>query len=630
MRILKQSLIASFLFLIQTVSAQSDSIVFEIIKDSTVMVLGSYDEGTQQINFNSEKTALYSGLSVAEILKREAGIFIKEYGAGLLATVTHRGGSAAQTSVLWEGINLMNPMLGQTDLSLVPLAFSDEIKWHSGGNSALNGNNAIGGSLKISARTEFNSGLKAMAVLQTGSFGDFRQQFRVQFGNEAYAGSLRFFYQRADNDYNFRDLNAFGNPKPLKKLTNAAQESWGLMQENSIRTGKKSILSWKHWYQQSFRQIPPNLLQSIGDNEQQNDRAFRNIISWRTVFYKFLIKTDAAYIFEELNYRNNAISSRSKIHNPMLRLGLTFFHNSRFSLSAFLENQYQYAVSDNYNKGQNLFSAALSYKMNRKKWILNLNIREMIADRIALLPALSANYRVNFNNALFESFSTSVSQNFRYPTLNDRYWPVGGNPNLKPEYSWSGDFKLRLKSKKNNLKLKVDLGAYANYVKNWIQWTPTNFGFWEPENLSQVLGFGPELSTNLEYDIKKMHFALTTNYQINRARRILELDPILENRQLIYTPEHCLNLGFDWSFSQKINFIYRHNFYSRRYIDNGNQNWLPSYHTAYTRLDWNFSLKQLKMSLSGIIDNVWGTEYQAVANRPMPIRSFSIALLLKI
>jgi iron complex outermembrane receptor protein len=254
----------------------------------------------------------------------------------------------------------------------------------------------------------------------------------------------------------------------------------------------------------------------------------------------------------------------------------------------------------------------------------------MIADRIALLPALSANYRININNAVFESFSTSVSQNFRYPTLNDRYWPVGGNPNLKPEYSWSGDFKLRLKSQENNLRLKVDLGAYANYVKNWIQWTPTNFGFWEPENLSKVLGFGPEVSTNLEYDIKKMHFALTTNYQLNRARRILELDPILENRQLIYTPEHCLNLGFDWSFSQKINFIYRHNFYSRRYIDNGNQNWLPSYHTAYTKLDWNFSLKQLKMSLSGIIDNVWGTEYQAVANRPMPIRSFSIALLLKI
>ena len=58
MRILKQSLIASFLFLIQTVSAQSDSTAFEIIKDSTVMVLGSYDEGTQHINFNSEKTAL--------------------------------------------------------------------------------------------------------------------------------------------------------------------------------------------------------------------------------------------------------------------------------------------------------------------------------------------------------------------------------------------------------------------------------------------------------------------------------------------------------------------------------------------------------------------------------------------
>jgi iron complex outermembrane receptor protein len=629
MRILKQSLLTAFIFLVQTVAGQSDSTLLEIIKDSTVMVLGIYDEGTQQIRFGEKEIAPYLGFSSAEVLKREAGIFIKEYGSGLLSTITHRGGSAAQTSVLWEGINLMNPMLGQSDLSLMPLAFVDNLSWQSGGNSALNGNNAIGGSLKISSRTEFNSGLKTMALIQTGSFGDFRQQFRIQYGNDSYAGSLRLFYQRADNDYYFRDSNAFGNPKPLKKLTNAAQESWGLMQENSIRTAKNGILSWQHWYQQSFRQIPPKLLQTVGDNEQQFDRASRNILSWRSVFYKFLIKTDAAYIYEELNYNNNVLSSRSKIHNPLLRLELSFFHNSQYSISTLFENQYQYAISDNYKKGQNSFSAALSFKINRKKWILNLNAREMIVDSRPLLPGLSANYRKNFGHNIFESFSTSVSQNFRYPTLNDRFWPIGGNPNLKPEYSWSGDFKFRIKTADTAIKTKLDLGAYANFVKNWIQWTPSNFGFWEPENLSNVLGFGPEISAKLAYNYKKQHFEIMSNYQLNRARRILETDPVLENRQLIYTPEHCLNAGFDWTFSERIHFLYRHNFYSRRYLDNGNQNWLPSYHTAYTRLDWNFKIRQLSISLSGIIDNVWGTEYQAVANRPMPVRSFSIALLFK-
>jgi len=253
----------------------------------------------------------------------------------------------------------------------------------------------------------------------------------------------------------------------------------------------------------------------------------------------------------------------------------------------------------------------------------------MIADKKALLPALSANYRYVFSNSFFESFSGSLSQNFRYPTLNDRYWPVGGNPNLKPEYSWSGDFKLRLKTHEAPLKFKFDLGGYLNYVKNWIQWTPTNLGFWEPENLSRVIGFGPELTAYLEYNHKKHSFALISNYQLNRARRVMEIDPLLQNKQLIYTPEHCLNAGFDWSYAQKINFAYRHNFYGRRYIENSNQNWLPSYHTAYSRLDWNFKIRQISLSLSGIIDNVWGTEYQAVANRPMPMRSFSIALTLK-
>ena len=626
--ILKQSLQLAFLFFIQTVSAQSDSSAFESKLDTFVLVVNSFDEGTQQINL-SDKISNYPGLSVAEILKREGGIFIKEYGAGLLATLTHRGGSAAQTSVLWEGINLMNPMLGQTDLSLIPTAFSDEISWQSGGNSALNGNNAIGGSLKIGSGTKFNSGLRTLVILQAGSFGDFRQQFRLQYGNENYAGSIRFFYQRADNNYYFRDLNAFGNPKPLKRLTNAAQESWGLMQENSLKTGKNGVLSWKHWYQQAYREIPPNLLQTVGDDEHQNDRAFRNLISWKTVVGQSIFIAEAAYIFEEIDYKNNVVSALSRIHNSLLRGTYTYFPGSNYSFSAIIENQYQIADSDQYLKGQNLFSAAFSFKVNKRKSLLNLNAREMIVDRIFLLPALSANYRYNFGHQIFESFSASVSQNFRYPTLNDRFWPIGGNPNLKPEYSWSGDFKFRIKNSNGPLNLKLDLGAYSNFVKNWIQWTASDFGYWAPENIAQVLGFGPEIAASIEKDIKKHHFVLMSNYQMNRARRVMESDPLLANLQLIYSPEHCLNAGFEWHFSDKINFLYRHNFFSKRYLDNANQNWLPSYHTAYSKLEWHFNIRQLNLSISGIVDNVWGAEYQAVANRPMPIRCFSLALQIK-
>ena len=92
MRILKQSLFTAFMFLIQAALGQSGSTAFEIIKDSTVMVLGSYDEGTQQIRFGEKEIAPYLGFSAVEVLKREAGVFIKEYGSGLLSTITHRGG----------------------------------------------------------------------------------------------------------------------------------------------------------------------------------------------------------------------------------------------------------------------------------------------------------------------------------------------------------------------------------------------------------------------------------------------------------------------------------------------------------------------------------------------------------
>jgi vitamin B12 transporter len=629
MRILSFTFIISLLLSGSPSNAQIDSVAFDVIGNEPVIINGAtYDDGIQGNIFNQKELDRYRANSLSEILKRESGIFIKEYGAGLLATATHRGGSAAQTAVIWEGLNILNPMLGQADLNLMPLAFTDQLSWQSGGNSALNGNNSIGGTVKISSGTDFNIGLKTMGLFQIGSFGDFRQQFSIKYGNSNYAGSIRAFYQKAENDYNFRDVNAFGNPKPMKKLIHAAQESWGLMQENKLKFANGN-LSFKHWYQQAYRQIPPNMLQTVGDKEEQWDAFFRNLICWNQNLGNSILKIEAAYIYEKLQYQNIVLLALSRIHNSLLRISQTISLGENSSFNWLLEEQYQFAVSDNYNKGQNLLSAAISVKIYKKSWVLNFNAREMLADNTFLLPAIAANFSYNFKNKLIRSFKSSVSHNYRFPTLNDRYWPVGGNPNLKPEYSWSADAQIHLEKKFSLFNVNFDLGAYFNDVRDWIQWSPGNFGLWEPQNLYRVRGFGPETKINIEKSIGLHHIEFSGSYQMNRARRIMEIDPGLQNKQLIYSPEHSISSGFGWNYNNCFSLLYRHNFFSRRYLDNSNQNWLPSYHTAYFRMDWNLKFKKTDLSFFGILDNIWNSAYQAVANRPMPGRSVNIGIIIR-
>ena len=123
-------------------------------------------ETKQQILQASKKTTTldslilerYNTSSLADLLSNQSAIHIKSYGNGNIATTSIRAGNASQTAVLWNGLNIQNPMLGQTDLSLVPTLLFQNIALEYGGGSALNGSGAMGGSIQLRNTNGFNKG----------------------------------------------------------------------------------------------------------------------------------------------------------------------------------------------------------------------------------------------------------------------------------------------------------------------------------------------------------------------------------------------------------------------------------------------------------------------------------------
>jgi vitamin B12 transporter len=617
-----------------SLNAQNDSIAFTSKFDSFVEVKSSrFDEGISSLKFSYLTMHNYKGQSVSDLLQKEAGIYIKQYGSGLLATATHRGGSAAQTAILWEGLNILNPMLGQSDLSLLPVFFADRAEWQSGGNSAMIGNNATGGNLQLFSDTDYNKGWNRQGFFQIGSFGEQKKQLSIRYSNNKFAGSLRIFHQNADNDYTFTDVNAFGNPKPKKQLTHAYTESFGILTENKFRLVKDLEFSIKNWFQMAYRQIPPTLLQSTGDNEIQKDQVFRNMLSWKKTGIKSIWKWDIAYIREHLNYSSLVINSNSTTDNIFAKIESVFELEPWQFLKVGTEYQFQQANSDAYKNGQNLFAFYFNYKLNFKNWKLNFSLREQIVDKTFLLPAVGINSLVKISENPWRKiyFQTSISHNYRFPTLNDRFWPVGGNPSLKPEYSWSSDCKFSIELfPGNDFIIKIEPAAYLNYTDNWIQWTPSdNNGIWSPQNISKVLAYGPEFYGKIEKKISDNYFELSLRYQLNSARRMAESDPLLQNKQLIYTPEHSISGNFEWNFKDKLILRYFHNFFSERYIDNSNTNLLAAYQIGSFQLEYRIKINTLNIYLKTTIDNCWNVDYQTIANRPMPGRSFNFSITIQ-
>ncbi|MBS1560889.1 MAG: TonB-dependent receptor [Bacteroidetes bacterium] len=108
-------------------------------------------------------------LQASDALSYVPGLAIRSYGGvGGMKTVSMRGGSAAQSLVMINGIRLSSAQNGQFDLSAVPMAMVDHVDVVRGGASALYGANAMTGVVNMSIAMPMKA--TAGGLASVGSF----------------------------------------------------------------------------------------------------------------------------------------------------------------------------------------------------------------------------------------------------------------------------------------------------------------------------------------------------------------------------------------------------------------------------------------------------------------------------
>ena len=117
--------------------------------------------------------------------------FTKNYGPSGISTLGLRGTQASQTQIIWHGIPLNNPMLGETDLQTLTLNPTDHLTINQSGNSSIYGSGAVGGSLIIHNEPTFNTGFKQEVDLSMGNFGYSRFLGQSTFSNKKNESFIR-------------------------------------------------------------------------------------------------------------------------------------------------------------------------------------------------------------------------------------------------------------------------------------------------------------------------------------------------------------------------------------------------------------------------------------------------------
>ncbi|RYD96336.1 MAG: hypothetical protein EOP50_06760, partial [Sphingobacteriales bacterium] len=353
-------------------------------RDSVTDQRNNFTAGQQKIRIDKVYRDLYEAQSLANLLAQQSSVFVKSYGVNSMATLSLRGSSAAQTSVLWNGVPILNPALGVADLSVLRTGLFQDISLQYGSSAALFGSGNVGGALMLDdAAVGFYDRNEMSLNLGYGSYGRMDASIRGRLQTQKLSISVNGFYQKANNDFSY--LNSQGQDS---RLDNARLEGGGGLLNFDYNlapqgSGRKEKLYAKIWWQQYDREIPPALFEQESV-KRQKDQSLRSMLGWQRIGRRTTWYAKASYSRENLQYRD-ATETRNTVQQYYQETGLQYALNNtersakaipaRHLLMVYVPLQYAAATGNNIATAQTQFRPALvaAYKFTGFSDRLNVN-----------------------------------------------------------------------------------------------------------------------------------------------------------------------------------------------------------------------------------------------------------------
>ena len=654
-----------FVLKIQCLGQYNDTIMLDIVEISASYTSNKTQEKTMERRIDTAIIKRLETVSLSQLLIQHSPVFIKSYGPGSTASASFRGTTASHTLVLWNGMQLNSPTLGEVDFSTIPVFFTDEISLQWGSKTSAN-SGGLGGVVNIGNTQKFNEGLM-LDVRQTyGSFNTWGSYVTLGYSGKNFMARVKAYRNSSDNDFSYTNIATI--PHQEMKQKNADFVDYGFMPELQVRF-KNSLLtlvSWNQFSQRNYPQIMPNV---FNNTQEYADNDFsRNLLSYKYYWNSGRVEVKSAYFHEQQNYflesytsngkpvtQNNSLN-KSDVFRQIVDLQQDLYKT--WKLYAKIQYDYEKVESSNYS--QNLSSSPkrnilsfyaavdgkicndLDLRLTLRNDIIGRDVTPVASKNVApentvsekmksegFFPTATMVYRLPFVNGL--NFNLGYSHNYRNPSLNDLYWNPGGNENLKSEKGKTFDFDVNYFYEKDNFDFDVKAGLYYSKVQDWIQWVPTNYRYWMPKNVSEVLARGLELHLNANYRYALWNFNISGNYVYSHTTDESEYAQQYgsDGKQLIYIPLHHANAFAEvkwktWNLNYTFEFTGERN-------TSMNDNEFFAYRLPYYMLHHISFGKQLnKFRLELRVNNLTDADYQTVLWRAMPGRSCEIYLEFKL
>lgn len=614
---LKIRFVCFLLFLCQFILAQKNTITKldeVVVSDAN---LKKYSSSQSVLKLNDSIINKNEAL-LTDLLNFNSTIYFKEYGRGMLSTVSFRGTTASQTAVIWNGININSQMNGSTDFNTISGSDYNSISIKAGGGSIIYGSGAIGGTVHLNNDLAFYDRFESNLKLDYGSFNTIGINYKANISNEKWSTQIGFSKNSSNNDYKY--LNQYTWRGEQRRNQNGQYDVITMNANLGYKLDAKNSL--KLYTQTSNTDRNTSLIVESETKSKYVNGFNRNLLEYDGNFGRFKANFKTAYIFEDYKY----FADNSK---KQFTYGKTESLTTKadFGYNLFESTQVNTILDYNKTKGfgsgfgdntREISSAALLVKQDiGENWKNELGVRKEFTDNYKSPVLFSFGSSYQFSRLY--NLKLNLSRNFRIPTFNDLYWEQGGNRDLKPESSYQAEignvFTIQ------NFTLTQTF--YYFKITDLLQWIPNNNGIWTPQNTDKVNSYGAETLLSWKKKFGKNIFAANATY----AHTISENSET--KKQLFFVPYNKATAAVSYSrnkFSVNYQFLFNGFVYTK--TDNNPDEIVSDYMISNIGIDYDFKfLESFKIGFQVL--NLLNVAYESLENRPMPGRNFNMYLNLK-
>ncbi len=243
------------------ISPDSTYHVDEIMVEGNAITKVSNDQ-----KIDSAQVVLENAIGLGGLLKYNSMVFIKDYGSGNLTTVSARGGSASQSQVFWNGININQAGLGMTDLSTLPPFLLDNITVQQSASGAASGSGSMAGNILLTNQATGNTGFYSLLKQTFSSIGERSTGLRLGYNKNKLSADVRYFYLNSDNTYRFTNADA----RPYAQTQ--TQHNAGLLQQGYVQEIQRDRADRAHGSGQPVQPTARLLRRGRGVGQAVGDR----------------------------------------------------------------------------------------------------------------------------------------------------------------------------------------------------------------------------------------------------------------------------------------------------------------------------------------------------------------------